>query len=151
LEFVSIWTLLDEIFPSISVSSRVFTTDHEGNNENENNGYVVFELNMWEALHRPPLHLLQRASGQIFQDDVNGFLSTSDIFFMTALTFENSFISQRVCISLQEEEKKGSRRLVVGERDPNYLYSALFMHQLMEHEKGRMMLEWKYFTVYLWQ
>jgi hypothetical protein len=47
LEFVSIrtrkWT---KSFPSISDSSRVFSADHEGNNEEENNGNVVCELNM---------------------------------------------------------------------------------------------------------
>jgi hypothetical protein len=35
-----------------------------------------------EFLHPPPHPFLQQASGEIFEDDVNGFSSTADICFM---------------------------------------------------------------------
>ncbi len=69
---------------------------HEGNTEEENSGYVVFEEYVQDQLGNrvvvrgegvkirplaPPLFLYQ-ASEQILKDDVNGFSSTSDIGFM---------------------------------------------------------------------
>ncbi len=61
----------------------------------ENNGYVVFKYPadqlgnigcLWEGkvlLHPPPPFLhIQVASGQMFKDDVNGFSSTLDIWFV---------------------------------------------------------------------
>jgi len=64
--------------------------NHEGNTDEEKNGYVVFKLNIrgsWEkgkgkALLRSRQPFLQQASGQIFEDDVNGFSTTTDIFFV---------------------------------------------------------------------
>jgi hypothetical protein len=68
--------------------------------EGENNGYVVFKMkypricwNMYCMLvlrgrgvtPPAPTPFLQEASGQIYKDDVNGFSSTSDIYF-TLLT-----------------------------------------------------------------
>ncbi len=57
-------------------------TEHEGNAEEENNGYVVFKCKIYgsavredagrrETLLRPPPSFLQQASGHINLDDVN--------------------------------------------------------------------------------
>jgi hypothetical protein len=60
------------------------TTSHEGNAEEENNGYVVFKLNIYLLVNTvgvtSPTPLLSTAdSKQMLKDDVNGFSSTSDI------------------------------------------------------------------------
>jgi hypothetical protein len=65
--------------------------------EKDNNGYVVFKCNFpriilkiaglgWDrgSHYSVSFHpFLQKASGQIFKDDVNGFSSNTDICFMT--------------------------------------------------------------------
>jgi hypothetical protein len=72
-------------------SREVFA--QEGIAEKENNGYVVFKWNIQDQLGnrvvvrggysaRP--HPYSRQT-DIFKDDVNGFSSTSDIFFMAVL------------------------------------------------------------------
>ncbi len=59
------------------------------NTNEENNGYVVFTIRIrweigwwWRRNSARPHSFLQHASGQIDKDDVCGFSSTSDIFFM---------------------------------------------------------------------
>ncbi len=119
LEFVSIWTRKwTKSFPSISDSSRVFSADHEGNTEEENNGNVVCELNMRGGVTpTAPTIFYSGLLDRYFKTTWTVF-SPPRIFSSWPLTFENTFISQRVCTSLEEEEKKGRRRLVVGERNP---------------------------------
>ncbi len=97
----SIFSQLSEgKYCKLTATNFIYSFRHEA--KEENNGYVVFRWNvhgttgeeqcgMWGGNVSPSLHpFVQQASGQILKDDVNGFSSTLDIFFLASENFPNS-------------------------------------------------------------
>jgi hypothetical protein len=75
-----------------SISTATISVKYHHSLYKENNGYVVFNEIFSDQLgcdeeggRRTAYTFLQQTFGQIFEDDVNGFPSTSDICFMPAL------------------------------------------------------------------